>query len=384
MMPAITTSPIVEAPPIVERDWRLSRLQAAMRQDQLDVLVVYGWPWRNENVRYLGGAAVTGGASVVIVTAAGDVRAMTTTEADAFALRRAGWITDVEASLSAGPGALSTALAGVRGRVGLSPYDLVPEAFASAIAEGLAGAELIPATALVDAVRMVKSRWEHERIAEAIGIAETSWRAMLADLRPGMREFEMVAATERALKSAGAEDNFMLIAAGNSEVRGMHPPTDRPVAVGEFVRTELTPQLDGYYAQICRTAVLGEATDAQHEAYGMFVDAMEAGIAAVRAGVTAHAVAKAENDVMRERGFGEYTSTRYMRVRGHALGLHVDERPPIQEGEDTVLPAGATIVVHPNTYNPVGYIVVGDEVIVTADGSERLSRAEHDLPIAGV
>lgn len=384
-MPVTSLARTVTPPPLVERDWRVARLLVGMREANLDALVVYGWPWRTENVRYLTGAVLTGGASAVIVTAEGDIRAITSTQADAIAVRQAGWMRDVEAALIAGPQAVAAALAGIRGgRVGLVPDDLIPEAFAQAVSRGAVGAEIVAATALLDGLRMVKSTWEHSRVSEAIGIAEMSWEAMLADLRPGAREFEMVAATERALKRAGAEDNFMLIAVGNSEVRGMHPPTDREIAVGEFVRTELTPQIDGYYAQICRTAVLGRATDAQREAYGVFVDAMEAGIAAVREGVAAHTIAKAENDVLRDRGLGEYTSTKYMRVRGHALGLHVDEKPPIQEAEHTALPAGATIVVHPNTYNPEGYIVVGDEVIVTADGCERISWAKHELPIAEV
>jgi Xaa-Pro aminopeptidase len=119
----------------------------------------------------------------------------------------------------------------------------------------------------------------------------------------------------------------------------------------------------------------------QQRIYDVFYEAMEAGIATVRAGVTAHDVAKAQNDVLRRHGFGEYCTPQHTRVRGHALGLHPDETPGLQEGDETVIPEGATIVVHPNTYNPVvGYMVVGDPVIVTAQGSRRLAVADHTLP----
>jgi hypothetical protein len=53
------------------------------------------------------------------------------------------------------------------------------------------------------------------------------------------------------------------------------------------VTTELTPAVEGYFVQICRTLVVGEASEAQRRAFGVFRQALEAGIAAVRPGATA-------------------------------------------------------------------------------------------------
>jgi Xaa-Pro aminopeptidase len=45
-----------------------------------------------------------------------------------------------------------------------------------------------------------------------------------------------------------------------------------------------------------------------------------------------------------------------------------------------VLEPGMTIVVHPNTYHPaVGYIVLGDSVIVTENGCEVLTGTARAL-----
>src|SRR5207244_11882431 len=63
---------------------------------------------------------------------------------------------------------------------------------------------------------------------------------------------------------------------------GMHPPTERRLAPGDLVTTELTPCVDGYYAQICRTLVLGEPSKTQERAFAVYDEALEAGIAAVR------------------------------------------------------------------------------------------------------
>ena len=50
-----------------------------------------------------------------------------------------------------------------------------------------------------------------------------------------------------------------------------------------------------------------------------------------------------------------------------------DSKPHILEDVDTVLEPGMALIVHPNTYHPeVGYIVLGDAVVVTEHGAEVL------------
>lgn len=91
-------------------------------------------------------------------------------------------------------------------------------------------------------------------------------------------------------------------------------------------------------------------------------------------------MARAENDVFRRHGYGEYCTSRYTRVRGHGHGLHPDETPSIVEGDRTVLEEGSVVIVHPNTYTPLaGYHVLGDPVVVTAGGFEPLLATERKL-----
>ena len=144
--------------------------------------------------------------------------------------------------------------------------------------------------------------------------------------------------------------------------------------------TELTPCVEGYYAQLCRTLVIGAPSEVQRRAFDVYLEAAEAGEAVLRAGVRASAIARAENDVFRRHGLGQYTTSEYTRVRGHGQGLFVDSKPHILEDVDTELPAGAVVVVHPNTYHPeAGYMVFGDTSIITADGFERLGTIARRL-----
>jgi len=125
---------------------------------------------------------------------------------------------------------------------------------------------------------------------------------------------------------------------------------------------------------------VGEPSAEQRAAHALYRDAMEAGIAVVRDGVAAADIARAENDVFRKAGLGEYTTSEYTRVRGHGMGLFADSKPHLLENVTTRIDAGMTLIVHPNTYHPaVGYLVLGDAVVVTQDGCEVLTRTPREL-----
>jgi Xaa-Pro dipeptidase len=84
--------------------------------------------------------------------------------------------------------------------------------------------------------------------------------------------------------------------------------------------------------------------------------------------------------VFRKHGLGDYVTNKYTRVRGHGLGLMCDLKPNILEEIDVELKPGMTIIVHPNTYHPeAGYIVLGDMVVITETGHERLTRTPAQL-----
>ena len=100
----------------------------------------------------------------------------------------------------------------------------------------------------------------------------------------------------------------------------------------------------------------------------------------MKPGARAADVAQAENDVFRKYGLGEYTTSQWTRVRGHGMGLFADSKPHILEDVDTVLVPGMALIVHPNTYHPeVGYIVLGDAVVVTESGVEVLCTTPREL-----
>jgi Xaa-Pro aminopeptidase len=259
-------------------------------------------------------------------------------------------------------------------RVCAAPRRFLPNALVN---EGLA---LENGTALLDELLMHKLPAEIAAIRRAAHMADDAYAAFRAAVRPGRAQYEIVAEIEGYLRSRGCPDNFMIIGSGGKDVLGMTPASERPICVGDLVTTELTPALEGYFVQICRTLVAGKASEAQRRAFAVFREALEAGLAAVRPGATAADVARAENDVFRKHGLGDYTTSKWTRVRGHGLGLFCDSKPHLLEDVDTPLVPGMTLIVHPNTYHPeVGYMVLGDAVVVTDTGAEILTRTPREL-----
>ena len=238
----------------------------------------------------------------------------------------------------------------------------------------------VSATASIEKLRRFKTPEEVEYIRQAAHLADAGYRHFVETAEAGMAEYELVAEVEGFLKTQGAEDNFMLIASGGTEVFGMRPPSDRCFQKGDNIITELTPQVNGYYAQICRTMVLGEPSADQQRSFAIFHEAQAAALHFIKPGVNIKDVARVQNDVFRREGYGEYTGPKYTRVRGHNLGLYPDENPWVLEDVDCEVNEGMVMIAHPNTYLPLsGYMVFGDTLLVTGNGCVTLNQTEKKL-----
>jgi Xaa-Pro aminopeptidase len=348
---------------------RRQRLVAAMAGEGIGHLLLYGNAWQGDYLRYGAGFGILEGHGIALMTAAdGSAELLLDSAAEADrAEREAPDVTvSFAADIARGVGARLAGLGETK--IGAAPRRFLPRWLTRAER----GFTLTDATALVDKLLMHKSAGEIAAIRRAADIADDAYGVFRSAVRPGRRQYEVVADIEAHLRSVGCPDNFMIIGSGGKDVLGMAPPSERRIAVGDLVTTELTPAVDGYIAQICRTP--------QRRAFAVYAEALEAGIAAVRPGVRAADVARAENDVFRKYGLGEYTTNKWTRVRGHGMGLFADSKPHILEDVNTVLEPGMALIVHPNTYHPdAGYIVLGDAIVVTENGADVLCRTPREL-----
>jgi Xaa-Pro aminopeptidase len=334
-----------------------------------DTLILYGHTWRKDFFRCLVNVNFSGPHAVAVIERSGDVEVIVTDPWDAELISDSGQHVSTASNLEQ-----SLARYGA-GRVAIAGMELMEARFVSAI-EG----HPEPATFDIEELRRIKSPEEIACIRKAADLADRGYQHFARTAEPGMAEYELVAEVEAFLKVNGAEDNFMLIASGGVEVTGMKPPTDRRFRAGDSVTTELTPQVNGYWAQICRTLVIGEPSAGQQRSFAILSESQQAAEDFLRPGVDIADVARVQNDVFRKYGYGEYTGPKYTRVRGHGLGLHCDENPWILEDVHYTVKEGMVLIAHPNTYLPLsGYMVFGDALVVTTNGCTPLNHTERKL-----
>jgi Xaa-Pro aminopeptidase len=354
---------------------RRDRLIAEMRKDGIEAIAVFGTNWQEAYLRYVSDFCILEGSGIAMLTSDGHCRLFLESVVEA---ERASGETTAEVKLVRNLAqAVGDSLEAISNQhIAAAPPQLMP----SWLTAKERRFRLDDGTALIDRLMMEKMPSEIEAMRRASALADEGYARFREAARVGRPQYEVIAEVEEFFRKKGSPDNFMIIGSGGVDVRGMAPPSERRLKAGDLVTTELTPCVDGYFSQICRTLVLGKASEVQKKAFSVYHEAMEAGIATVKAGVTAADVARTENDVFRKHGLGDYVTNKYTRVRGHGLGLMCDLKPSILEEIDIELKPGMAIIVHPNTYHPdVGYMVLGDVVVVTETGCERLTKTPATL-----
>ena len=361
---------------------RKNRALQAMDDHGLQGILIYANMLRRENLRYLTNFNPLEPHSLALFKAGtGKGILMVPTETEAERARISAFTDDIFSY----EGDLTRILEimkklNIHGKLGVVGHEYIPMNLALEIKNSLPSIELKDSTHLVHNLRILKSELEIKNIEKAARIADAAFSYLVDNLKPGLREFEIIAMTEYKIRQLCGEDNFQLLASSNGESRAMHPPTQKVLNSGDLFLTELSPQYDGYYAQVCRTIVIGEISSDRQKAYDILYRAQNRGIEEVRPGMTASELAKIQNDVFREEGFGEYVTEKYTRGRGHGIGLYIDEEPLLAEGNDFKLQEDMVVMIHPNTYLPLsGYIVLGDPVLITKEGGKRLNNSEQKL-----
>lgn len=228
-------------------------------------------------------------------------------------------------------------------------------------------------------VAATKTADEIEDARTATRIAEKGYRRLLEVARPGMHEFELAAELYCHMKSLGADENFLLMSASQHN-QAVRAPSRRILEKGDIILGEISPSYNGQFSQICRSAVIGQATELQLEKYDILKRSLAVGLRTAAAGATAADTARGMDGVIAQAGYGDYCRPPYMRVRGHGLGNLSSLPGDIDNANDTVLEDDMVFVMHPNQYFPdVGYLLCGEPVRITKAGAEPLSETEAVL-----
>lgn len=232
---------------------------------------------------------------------------------------------------------------------------------------------------LLERLSDIKDEGELALIRRAAEIADAGFEALFQAAAPGVAEYDLVAEMDYAMDRLGAHDNFGLIASGKN-ITSIRVATGRRLKPGDLIICEITPAYHGYFAQICRTIVVGDGSLLLREKLALLREALTAALAAAKPGRPVSDIPAAMNRVFIEQGYEMYTRPPYMRIRGHGLGMGSPAPGGFNSQNHRPLEVGMTMVVHPNQVVPeTGYLMLGDTVEITPQGAQSLSRIEHRL-----
>ncbi|MCC6473040.1 MAG: aminopeptidase P family protein [Burkholderiales bacterium] len=261
------------------------------------------------------------------------------------------------------------------GVAGLAPMSWQVEKGVRELMKG----EVHPADALVMKHARRKTAEEIARARKATELAEKGYEQLLATATVGMREDQLAAEIRCYVRSLGAEDNFFMFNAGPFS-KAVQTSCGRRFAQGDLLLGELTPSYQGQMAQICRTAVLGRASEVRKEKYALLVHAMKQGVAAARPGNTMGKVCEAINAVLEAQGYGQYCHPPHIKRRGHGLGFGSTLPGDVAPDNGIVLEPDMFFVIHPNQFLPeTGYMMCGEPTLITENGAQLLSRRMAQL-----
>jgi len=251
-----------------------------------------------------------------------------------------------------------------------------------------AGLKIVDGQQIMLEAREIKNIDEIALLNRAAAMVDGVYQRINEELKPGVRESDIVAMATKFLYENGSDD-VEAINAISGERCNPHPHnfTDRMIRPGDQAFFDVLQSFMGYRTCYYRTFNVGRATAVQHDAYRMAREWLDRAIELIKPGVTTDRIAsvwpKAE-----DFGFPDEMSAFGLQF-GHGLGLALHERPIISRVVSLTHPMEIKegMVFALETYCPatdgVSAARIEEEVVVTDTGCRVISLFPAELlPIA--
>lgn len=246
------------------------------------------------------------------------------------------------------------------------------------ITERLRDTKLEPQGALVWSLRRIKDAEELELMRKAAELAYEGMKTAREVLSIGMREYEVAAEIEYAMRRRGSWGTaFETIVASGARSAYPHGGCfDRKIEAGDLVVIDIGASYRHYRSDMTRTFIVGKPSEKQKQIYDLVRAAQEKAIMAIKPGVKASDVDAAARGVIEKAGYGE----NFVHGLGHGVGLEVHEPPTLSPQSMDKLERGNVVTVEPGIYI-VGFggIRIEDMVLVNEFGAEKLTDDFYSL-----
>lgn len=232
------------------------------------------------------------------------------------------------------------------------------------------GAVFCSGTEMLAVQRAVKNEAEISAMKHAGKMTEKAFQDVVAVLKHGMTELEVILEVDYQLRSHGSigpSFNTALYVVGPSHELIFNQPDktlQRVLSPPVSILFDFGAIYDGYCYDFGRTVAFGEPSDELVRAHQLVMEAQQAGIRSMVAGkATAEEVDRAARTVIINAGKGDTFRHRL----GHGIGLDVHEPPFLTRGDDTVLRSGMLFTVEPSVLVPFSASARVEDVVLVGE-----------------
>jgi Xaa-Pro aminopeptidase len=351
---------------------RIKQLRSAMAQDALQAILITHLP----NIRYL--CSFTGSSGALLIT---EDRSTLFTDGR-YCTQAREEVKGAQVVVGKKAPALQAVewlAAHKRGRIALGMEgEHVTVATQAAIRRELPPRVRIkPVSSIVERQRVVKDITELARIRRAVQLGSGLFQHLLRAIRPGATELEVAAEIEYQARRAGAEGmSFEAIIASGKRSALPHGRASAAKICNGFVVCDFGVILAGYCSDMTRTVHVGQPSPAARIFYQAVLEAQQAALDSVRAGISTGEVDAAARKLLKKRGLEKF----FTHSTGHGVGLEIHEAPRVAAGQNEILEPGMVITIEPGAYVSGKWGVrIEDMVAVTERGCEVLTPTSKEL-----
>ncbi len=252
-------------------------------------------------------------------------------------------------------------------KVGVIAPGMMPHAFMTGLSESLGPVELIDTTSWVDEIKAIKSAEERELIRQTAHVQDAVFTEVLKEIRPGLRDIDITSIAQRKGQMLGSEQGIFLGGSAPVGVRSPFVPRfmqGRTLAKGDHL--SLLIEINGpggFYTEIARTVVLGQASAELKDAFAAVKSAQDYSLSLLKPGASCRTIHAMHNDFMKRNGMPPET-----RLYAHGQGYDMVERPLIRQDDDMTVQAGMCFAVHPGYETASVFAVICDNYMIEAEG----------------
>jgi Xaa-Pro aminopeptidase len=253
------------------------------------------------------------------------------------------------------------------GTIGLVGTYQMSFAMVDYVKRQFSNASYVEASDLMDQIKVIKSDEEIELIKGTAEQQVASMEAVVKEIKVGMKDSDVAAIALHAGHSLGSEQGVYLCQSwqiGKPAAIGPRHNQDRIIQQGDsFNMLVENNGAGGYFTEIGRTIVLGEATQEQHDEFAFTLEAQRFTLDLMKPGAACAEIWSKYNSFMVENDRAPES-----RLYCHGQGYEMVERPLIRKDETMTIQKNMNLVCHPGYMRGSVYSWICDNYIIGAEG----------------